>query len=138
VSIEAFLWSYRNGAPIGFAYDVVRDILSTKTAQWEVEHGRLVVWFEDPVDCVDIYLGKDAPKTNHVEGIMIARPITHPDYLDRVFRVLQLGDVMHFYSDETAPVFLRGADPRHYPETLLAELGVPRFIDAPSGLLHPT
>lgn len=42
---------------------------------------------------------------------MVARPIAHPDYLARVFRVLQLGDAMHFYADEKTPVFCRGANP---------------------------
>lgn len=138
MSIEAFIWNYRDGEPIGFAYDVVRDILSTKAAHWEGEHGFLNVSFENPDDCVRIYLGKDAPRTNHVGGIMVARPIAHPDYLARVFRVLQLGDAMHFYSDETTPVFSRDANSRHYSADLLAELGTPRFIDAPSGLLHQT
>ena len=83
MSIEAFIWNYRDGEPVGFAYDVVRDILSTKATSWDGEHGCLNVWFENPVDCVDIYLGKDAPNTNHVGGIMIARPLAHPDYLAR-------------------------------------------------------
>ena len=138
MSIEAFIWNYRDGEPIGFAYDVVRDILSTKATRWEGDHGYLNVWFENPGAYVDIYLGKDAPETNHVGGIAIARPIAHPDYLARVFRVLQLGDATHFYSDETTPVFFRGANPGQYPADLLAELGTPRFIDAPSGLLHQT
>jgi len=138
VSIEAFIWNYRDGEPVGFAYDSVRHILSTKTTRWEGEHGCLSVWFENPIDLVNIYLGKDSPGTNQVEGIMIARPIDHPDYLARIFRLLQLGDAMHFYSDETTPVFVRGANPRQYPPDLLAKLGTPRFIDAPSGLLHQT
>jgi hypothetical protein len=136
VSIEAFIWKYRDGEPVGFAYDVVRDVFSTKATSWDGEHGCLNVWFENPVDSVDIYLGKDAPNTNHVEGITIARPLAHPDYLARVFQVMQLGDVMHFYSDETTPVFLRDANPGQYPADLLVELGTPRFIDEPSGLLH--
>src|SRR5262245_50860373 len=136
MSIEAFIWNYRDGESIGFAYDVVREILSTKDTSWDTEHGFLNVSFEDPADCVAMHLGKDAPETNHVKGIMISRPIAHPDYLARVCRVLQLGDVMHFYSDDTTPIFFRGANVEHYPADLLAELGNPRFIDAPSGLLH--
>ncbi|MFN9344183.1 MAG: hypothetical protein ACK6DB_16570 [Planctomycetota bacterium] len=136
MSIEAFIWKYRDGEPVGFEYDVVRDVFSTKATSWDGEHGCLNVWFENPVDSVDIYLGKDAPNTNHVEGITIARPLAHPDYLARVFQVMQLGDVMHFYSDETTPVFLRDANPGQYPADLLVELGTPRFIDEPSGLLH--
>ena len=136
LSIEAFIWNYRNGEPIGFAFDVVRAILSTTETNWESEYGCLNVWFENPSDCVDIYFDKYALETNHVSGIMISRPIDHPGFLDRVFRVLQLGDVMLFYSDETIPIFVRGADPRHYPDDLLNELGTPRFIDTPIGLLH--
>ena len=138
MSIEAFIWNYRDREPIGFAFDVVRDILSTKATRWEGEHGCLNVWFQNPIDYVDIYLGKEAPENNHVGGIVILRPIVHPDYLARVFRVLQLGDALHFYSDETTPVFVRGANPAQYPADLLSGLGTPRFIDSPSGLLHQT
>ena len=28
MSIEAFIWNYRDGEPIGFDFDTVRDILS--------------------------------------------------------------------------------------------------------------
>lgn len=138
MSIEAFIWNYRGGEPVGFAYDVVRDILSSKATSWDGEHGCLRVWYENPVECVDIYLGKNPPNTNHVGAITIARPLARPDYLARVFQVMQLGDAMHFYSDETTPVFLRGGNPGQYPADLLSELGTPRFIDQPSGLLHET
>lgn len=138
MSIEAFIWNYRDGEPIGFAFDVVREIFPTKATRWDGEHGYMNVRFEHPVDSVDIYLGKEAPETNRVGAIMIARPLTHPEYLARVFQVMQLGDALHFYSDETTPVFLRGANPAQYPANLLAELGTPRFIDAPAGLLHQT
>ena len=119
MSIEAFIWNYRNGEPIGFAFDAVRAILSTAETNWDSQFGCLNVWFESPSDCVDIYLGKNSSARNHVEGIMISRPIDHPDFLARVFRVLHLGDVMLFYSDETTPIFLRGASPSHYPAVLL-------------------
>ena|SRR5436190_16518152 len=138
MSIEAFLWNYHNGKPIGFDFAIVRDILSTDDVDWLGEYGCLRVRFRDPADYVDIYLGKDGPATNHIEGITIARPTGHADYLTRVLRVMELGDVMLFYSDETTPVFLRGADPGQYPADLLAQLGSPRFVTSPSELLHQT
>jgi hypothetical protein len=46
--------------------------------------------------------------------------------------------VMLFYSDETTPIFFAGAKPQHYPTDLLEQLGTPRFVDSPSGLLHRT
>jgi len=105
MGIEAFIWNYQDGEPIGFDFPTVRDLLSTDDVSWIGEHGCLRVRFKDPNDCVDIYFGKDGPTTNHIEGIMVSRPITHPDFLRRVFRVMELGDVMLFYSDETTPVF---------------------------------
>lgn len=138
LSIDSIIWNYRDGEPIGFAFDVIRDILSTRDTDWNSD-GYLSVRFENPPDNIDcIYLGEDASKTNHVKGIMISRPICHPDYLARVFRILELGDVMMFYTDDTTPVFVRGSDPSHYPTGLLGELGTPRFIDSPSGVLHQT
>ena len=138
MSIEAFIWNYRNGEPIGFDFATVRDLLSTDDADWIDEHGCLRVRFQAPNDCVDIYLGKDAPVTNHADGIMLSRPIAHPDFLRRVFRVMELGDVMLFYSDETTPVFVNGADSEQYPNDLLEALGKPRYVNAPSELLHQT
>jgi hypothetical protein len=138
MSIEAFLWNYRDGQSIGFDFTTVRAILSTEDADWLDEHGCLRVHFRQPDDDVDIYLGKSAPALNHIDGITIARSIVHSDYLSRILRVMELGNVMLFYSDETTPVFLRGADPGHYPADLLAELGQPRFVTLPSELLHQT
>lgn len=138
MSIEAFIWNYRNGEPVGFAFDVIRDIFWTAESEWQSEPGCLKVHFEHPSDDVDIYLGKNPAETNHVEGIMISRPIDHPDFLARMLRVLQLGDVMLFYSDDTTPILFRGADPNHFPVDLLGELGTPRFVDSPLGLLHPS
>jgi hypothetical protein len=136
LSIDAIIWNYRDGEPIGFAFDVIRDILSTTDTDWN-SIGTLSVRFENPPAHIDfIHLGADAPETNHVKGIMISRPIVHPDYLSRVFKILELGDVMMFYTDYTTPVFVRGADPSHYPADLLRELGTPRFIDSPQGVLH--
>jgi hypothetical protein len=122
--------------PIGFAYDVVHDILSTESTTWDTKHGILTVRFYDPETHVEIYIDKDGPITNHIRGIMISRPIVHPEYLSRILQILKLGNVMMFYSDDTTPIFCVGADPRHYPVDLLDELGNPRFIDSPNGLLH--
>lgn len=138
MSIEAFIWNYRDGEPIGFDYGVVRNILSTDDTDWLDEHGCLRVQFRDPSDFVDIFLGRDAPTTNHVDGIMISRPILHPEFLQKVFRVMQLGDVMLFYSDETTPLLVRGADSAQYPNDLLEELGEPRYVASPAELLHQT
>ena len=138
MSTEAFICNYRDGEPIGFDLATVRDLLSTDDADWIGEHGFLRVRFEDPDDCVDIYFGNEAPETNHTGSIMVSRPITHPDFLQRVFRVMELGDVMLFYSDETTPVFVHGADPGQYPDDLLRELGEPRYANRPSDLLRRT
>lgn len=138
MGIEAFIWNYRDNEPIGFDFDTIRDILSTDETEWFGEHGCLRVQFRNPDDSVDIFLGKEAPLTNHIDGIMVSRPIVHPEYLQRVYRVMELGDVMLFYSDETTPVFIRGADSGHYPTDLLKELGRPRYVESPAELLHQT
>jgi hypothetical protein len=135
---EALIWNYRDGEPIGFDSATVRGLLSTDDADWISEHGCLRVRFRDPDDCVDIYFDEDAPETNHTDSIVVSRPITHPDFLRRVFRAMELGDVMLFYSDETTPVLVHGADPDQYPDDLLRGLGGPRYANGPSDLLHQT
>ena len=138
MSIEAFVWNYREKEPVGFDFHTVCDIFTTDQTEWLDEYGCLRVQFNDPSDSVDIYLGKDAPTTNQCDGIMVSRPIVHPDFLQRVFRVMELGDVLLFYSDETTPVFVRGADPGQYPADLLEQLGEPRYVESPTKLLHQT
>lgn len=138
MSIEAFIWNYQDKEPIGFNFETVRKILSTDETEWLEEVGCLRVRFHAPDDSVDIYLGKDATTSGHVDGITVARPIIHPEFLQRVFRVMELGDVMLFYSDETTPVFVSGSDPKQYPIDLLDELGEPRYIQTPNELLHQT
>jgi hypothetical protein len=138
MSIEAMIWNYQNGEPVGFDYQTVRAILGTQDSDWIPEFGCLRVRFHDPDDVVDFHFGKEAPETDRIDGIMVARPIKHPEYLQRVFRVMQLGNVVLFYSDETIPVFVRGADVRHYPSELLSALGEPRYVDSPCELLHRT
>ncbi|WP_166831517.1 hypothetical protein [Thalassoroseus pseudoceratinae] len=136
MSIEAFLWNYQDGEPIGFEFATVRDLLATEDVDWNEEFGCLRVRFQNPSDSVDIYLGKEGPHTDHIDGITISRPITHPEFLDQIFRIMKLGDAMWFYSDETTPVFVRGADPNQYPPDLLKQLGEPRFVNSPAELLH--
>jgi len=138
MSIEAFIWNYRNNEPIGFDFDTVRNILSTDDTDWINVHGCLRVRFRNPTDSVDIFLGRGAPMSNHIDGIMVSCPIVHPEFLQRVFHVMELGDVMLFYSDETSPVFIRGADSGQYPTELLEELGEPRYVESPMELLHQT
>lgn len=138
MSIEAFLWNYRDGESFGFDFETVREILATEQTEWLEEYGCLRVTYHDPDDYVDMYLGAGAPASGHVEGITIARPLDNPDYLQRVFRVMELGDVMLFYSDETTPVFVSGKDPEQYPADLLEQLGEPRFIQTPLEMLHQT
>lgn len=136
MGIEAFIWNYRDGEPIGFDYATVLEILSTDQTEPLNEYGFLRVWFQEPNDVVDIHLGRDAADSGHVSGIMVSRPIRHPAFLERLLRVLGLGDVMLFYSDETTPVFRSGADAGHYPADLLAELGEPRYVNTPQGLIQ--
>lgn len=138
MGIEAFLWNYCDGEPVGFDYGTVLQILSTDDTAWDNEYGLLKVHFHNPDDFVDIYLGKDAPQTNYIEGIMVSRPLWHPEYLERIFRVMQLGNVMMFYSDETTPIFLQDGDPGQYPADMMKSLGKPRYATSPKQLLHQT
>jgi hypothetical protein len=68
MSIEAFIWNYRNGEPIGFDFATVRHLLSTDDTDWIDEHGCLRVRFQDPNDCVDIQLAicPDQPRRQNV------------------------------------------------------------------------
>ena len=136
MNIEAFLWNYQANESIGFDFETVRKILSTDDTDWLEEHGCLRVHFPNPDHVVDIYFGKDIAENRHINGIMVSRLINHPDYLQRIFRVMELGDVMLFYSDETTPVFIEGSDSGQYPNDLLEELGKPRYVQAPTQLLH--
>lgn len=138
MSIEAFLWNYRDQQPIGFDCETVRQILSTGQAEWFAEQGRLRVPFADPDEFVEIYLHRDSAATQRVNGITISRPLRHSAFLERIFRIMQLGDVMLFYSDETTPIFLRGANASHYPDEILHSLGTPRYVESPAELLHRT
>ena len=70
MGVEALIWNYRDGEPIGFDSATVRDLLSTGDADWIGEHGCLRVRFKDPEDCVDIYFGTEAPETNHTDSII--------------------------------------------------------------------
>lgn len=136
MSTEAFIWNYRDGEPVGFDFDTVRAILATDDVDWLEEFGCLRVRFRSPDDCVDIYLGKGAPASGRVDGITVSGPIQHPGFVERVFQVMQLGDVMLFRSDDTTPVFCVGADAGQYPSDLLEELGNPKYVSSPIELLH--
>ena len=60
------------------------NILSTDQTDWIGEDGCLRVWFQDPDDVVVVYLDREVSDSGHVSGIVIARPLRHPDFLDRV------------------------------------------------------
>ena len=138
MSIEAFLMNYRDGDVRNLAFDRIREILETTDTDWFPDYNCLRATFEDPADHVDIYCGCDAVTLGEVAGLTIARPLRHPDFLNRMFRLLQLDNVMLFYSDESTPIFHQSGDPSHYPTDMLETLGAPRFAATPNDLLHQT
>ncbi len=138
MSIEALVMNYRDGDPRPLSFQAICKIFDTPGTTWNPDHNCLNVQFHDPPDYVDIYCGCDAMTTGEVAGLTIARPILHRDYLGRLYRLLQLDNVMLFYTDETTPVFHPSGDPSHYPSDLLAELGTPRYADGPDKLSYLT
>lgn len=138
MGIEAFVMNYRDGEAKPISLDRIRNIFDTPGTVWNTEYNYLHALFHDPDDYVAIYCGRDALATGETKGLTIVRPIVHHDFLDRLYRVLQLDNAMLFYSDETTPVFHPSADPTQYPDDLLATLGSPRFANEPAELLHQT
>lgn len=138
MSIEAFVMNYRNGDVCPMPFDRVVSIFDPPGTIWNADHHYLKVCFTDPDDCVDIFCGCDALAIGAVNGLTIARPILHDGFLDCLFRLLQLDNVILFYSDETTPIFHPTSDPSHYPDDLLAALGTPRYAERPSDLVHLT
>ncbi len=138
MSIEAFVMNYWNGDVHPLPFEDIRAIFDTPDTTWNADNNYLNVRFTDPDDYVDIFCGCDAPSIGSVKGLTIARPIRHDDFLSRLFQLLQLDNVMIFYSDETTPIFHRTSDPSAYPDDLLAELGTPRYAESPDDLLHQT
>ena len=136
MSIEAFVMNYRNGDACPLPFDDIRAVFNTPGTTWNADHNHLTVRFSDPDEYVDIFFGCDAPSLGTVNGLTISRPIRHADFLRRMFQLLQLDNVMIFYSDETTPIFHRTSDPLEYPADLLGELGTPRYAESPSDLLH--
>jgi hypothetical protein len=138
MSIEAFIMNYRNGDVCPLPFDTVRAIFDTPGTTWNTDQNYLNVRFTNPDDYVDIFCGCDAASIGTVKGLTIARPIRHTDFMNRMFQLLQLDNVMMFYSDETTPVFHPTSDPSQYPDELLDALGTPRYASTPDDLTHQT
>jgi len=136
MGIEAFVMNYRDGNVAPIALDRILKIFDTPDTAWNTQYNYLHAVFTDPCDYVAIYCGHDALATGETSGLTIVRPIIHPDFLERLYRVLQLDNAMLFYSDETTPVFHPSADPSHYPDDLLQTLGSPRIAHCPTDLFH--
>lgn len=138
MSVEAFLMNYRDGDPVPFSFDAIKDVFADFDTTWMPKDGILRVTFTEPTDCVDIYCDKDAQETRKTMGLTISRPLRTPVFLERLYTIMEFGNVMLFYSDETTPVFRPGTDPGQFPAGLLEQLGVPRFAESPRELLHQT
>lgn len=139
MSTQAFLWSYRDGDVAALPFDQVRRVFEKFIDSWDPTQGIMRVWFGDDVtgwDMCDIFCGKDAEETNSLNGLMIDRPIRHPDFWRCVIEVMHLGHVLLFFSDNTTPLFVSVDAVKHFPADVLEELGTPHIIKTPDDIVR--
>lgn len=134
MGIEAFLWSYRDGDVASLPFEPIRNLFSCYTTDWDPATGRIHVCFQDKFTCCDIYCGPEAETTNSVGGLMISRPVQHPDLWRCVLEVMRMGHVLLFFSDDTTPLFTAADAPSHFPAELLESLGSPRYVSMPDDI----
>jgi hypothetical protein len=131
MGIEAFVWIYRDGEPASLAFSEVTAAFGNAVRDWDPEFGRLHVEFGSWSDSCEIFCGKDVLETGRVTSLMIDRPIRHPGLWEAVFKIMSLGHVLLFFSDDTTPRFRDIASASHFPKDLIGSLGIPLRVRTP-------
>jgi hypothetical protein len=134
MGIEAFVWIYRDGEPASLPFSEVIAAFGDAVRDWDPEFGRLHVEFGSWSDSCKIFCGKDVLETGRVTSLMIDRPIRHPGIWEAVLRVMSLGHVLLFFSDDTTPRFRDIASASHFPKDLIASLGSPLSVRTPQDI----
>lgn len=136
MGIEAFITAYKDGDVTPLRSDRIRSIFADFTVDWQPANGVLRVCFGDEINCCDIYCGRECDVSNSTKGLMISRPVRHPDLWRCVLDVMRMGNVVLFFSDDTTPLFAVQEAPRHLPADLLESLGKPRMVQCPNDIIR--
>ena len=136
MGIEAFIWRYDNGENASFPLTDVLDVFSSHTVGFETETGVLSVRFGDDINSCDIFLGAESAKTGFTKGLMISRPVRAIELWECVFKIINSGNVILFFSDDTTPLYATVEAMDHFPIDLLDSLGEPKHIATPQEILN--
>lgn len=128
MGIEAFIWRYKNGEQDVFPLADVLDVFSSHTASYHPESGVLTVQFGDEINSCDIYLGAESANTGFTDGLMISRPVRASELWECVLKMMQSGNVILLFSDDTTPLYATPGAPDHCPTDLLDSLGTPKQV----------
>src|SRR5262245_49879616 len=105
MGIEAFVWIYRDGEPASLPFLDVIGAFGDAAREWHPEFGRLRLEFTSEIDSCDVFCGKYAMQTGRVKSLLIDRPIGNPALWEAVLKIMSLGHVLLFFSDDTTPRF---------------------------------
>ena len=136
MGIEAFIWRYENRENTSFPLTDVLGAFSSHTVGFDATTGVLSVRFGNEVNSCDIYLGEDAANTGFTKGLMFARPVRALELWECVFELMNSGNVILFFSDDTTPLYASAGAPDHFPPDLLDSLGVPKQVATPQAIVE--
>ena len=136
MGIEAFIWSYSDGDVAPLPFDKIQSLFAKYVVDWDSTNGRMRVCFGDESTSCDVYCGPEAEASNSVNGLMISRPVNHPDLWQCVLDVMRMGNVLLFFSDKTTPLFAFEDAPKHFPKDLLEALGKPRIVQSSEDIIQ--
>lgn len=128
MGIEAFIWRYEHGESVSLPLADVLAVFSSHTVGFDAKSGVLSVQFGDEINSCDIYLGKESAFTGLTRGIMISRPVQALELWECLFKIMQTGNVILFFSDDTTPLYATAGAPDHFPDDLLDSLGEPKQV----------
>ena len=131
---EAIVWIFRDGEPASLQFSDVIGAFGEAVHDWDPVSGRLHVEYDSEIDSCDIFCGKDAMETGRVRSLLIDRPVANPRMWEAVLKIMSLGHVLLFFSYDTTPRFWDIASVSHFPDDLIASLGIPVRVRTPQDI----
>ena len=129
MSFEIFVASFVDAKPSRLPRNAVRHsfgawLIDESPTVWHIKYG--------PADFCDIFVD-DHPET--VANFMVSRPVSDGRLWDALFRVMNLGNVVLYWTNRSPPLVASLSVIRHLPREMVNSLGTPICVHAGAEIL---
>lgn len=130
MSFDLLFGCFTDGNPSRIPRAAVREafgpcLREESNTSWVVDYG--------PAGASDIFVN---PGPGEITSISVVDPITDPRLWESLFRILQLGNVVLYYPDCSAPMIADDSVAQHLPRAMIESFGDPIRVESGDEILE--